>query len=100
MYCKSPDITNSTLVAEDDAPLRVDMHFRMDGVQELRDFPQTQPELSRFLYHVDPVFYPFSGTDNVRTFYEDESHLDIKVSKKYSLYCVLIFIEVLSTDIT
>ena len=60
-------------------PLVVDVHFLMDGVQELRDFPQTHPTLSRFTYVQDPVFYKFTGTENIRMFYEDETHLDIKV---------------------
>ena len=57
------------------------MAFLMDGVQELRDLKDTNPELSRFKYVVDPVFEPFPGKDKMRTFKEGETHIHINVSK-------------------
>ena len=80
MICESPNISQTTVAVSADRPLVVDIQFLMDAVQELRDFPLTHPVLSRFTYVIDPTFYKFSGLNHIRTFYEDETHLDIKVS--------------------
>ncbi len=79
MMCDTPNINQTKMAATPNHHLAVDIHFLMDGVQELKDFPQTNPTLSRFRYVMDPVFFKFSGSGNIRTFYEDETHLDIKV---------------------
>ena len=47
--------------------------------QTVYNLSETQPELSEFEYVVDPVFDKFVGYGYTRTFYEDETHLDIHV---------------------
>ena len=49
-------------------------------LQAVYNLSETNPELSTFQYVVDPQFEKFVGHGYTRTFYEDETHLDIHVS--------------------
>lgn len=78
MVCNSPNVNVTAVEVTEEKLLGVDVSFFMDGVEALRQFPKTHPLLSRFTYVMDPVFYKFGGPTHLRTFYDDETHLDIK----------------------
>ena len=81
MYCPAPNI--KTLVQAPIDPLNpqiVHMWFKMDGIQELRDFSQNKLSISRFIYYPDPVFNKFPGDDHIRKFKLSEEVLDLYVS--------------------
>ena len=80
MHCKSPTVDQTRFLVTQESPLDVRIHFLMDGVQSVYNLSETSPELSRFQYKVDPVFEKFLGYGYTRTFYEDETLLDIPVS--------------------
>ncbi|XP_074646910.1 hepatocyte growth factor receptor-like isoform X2 [Tubulanus polymorphus] len=80
MKCKTANISD---VIKDvdilaDKSVITDIWFIMDGVKPLREFDSTQPELSRLRYYPDPVYHRFSGPQNLRLFYINDIHLDIK----------------------
>ena len=80
MACDSPAVTHTKKSATEEHPLTTSISFQMDGVQALRDLPETNPDLSRFNYYPDPVFFKFSGDEHVQTFYHDEKDLELRVS--------------------
>lgn len=51
-------------------------------LQTVYNLSETQPSLSEFQYVIDPQFDKFLGYGYTRTFYEDETHLDIHVSER------------------
>jgi len=79
MICQSPNITRSDAVDPLDRSLETRLSFDMDGLKTLLLFGETQPQLSRFQYFVDPVLEHFPGHGHIRQFYDDENYLDLQV---------------------
>ncbi|XP_055958197.1 hepatocyte growth factor receptor-like [Patella vulgata] len=78
MICPALDFSSVITNAEKTDPVEVNLWFIMDGVENLRNFHQTQGKLSSLTYYPDPVFDKFRGDWNVLEFDILQSNLLIE----------------------
>ncbi|ESO84296.1 hypothetical protein LOTGIDRAFT_168736, partial [Lottia gigantea] len=78
MTCPSLDVRSVIVDIDPNDPAEVNIWFVMDGVSDLRNFHQTQGDLSSMTYYPDPDFDSFPGIGNGRNF-QGFSKSDVKV---------------------
>lgn len=79
MICQTPSLASADLELTPDEFIMADLHFLLDDVNSLQDFQHSHLGMSQIKYVVDPIFYHFSGYNNIQNFYMDKNYLDIKV---------------------
>ena len=79
IICKSPDLINasSSKRVSVDHILPVEIRFAMDGVREVWNFPDSQPNLSQLGYTVDPEVFHHPENESMEPLVS--SHLVLKL---------------------